>query len=139
VFDRPNIVEHAEAAIECSGPTERTSTVGRSFFESVPAGDLLLLEFILHDWSDEECITILQKCRGALAPGGRIAVIDMVVDKANPHAALADMAMLMACTGKERSIEEFDALFDAAGLKRTAIHQTGAPQSVIEVGLAEAG
>jgi hypothetical protein len=139
VFDRPNIIELAEAAIERSGLTDRTSAVGGSFFESVPAGDLLLLKFILHDWSDEECITILQNCRDALAPGGRIAVIDMLVDKANTHAALADMAMLMACTGKERSIEEFDALFDAAGLKRTAVRETGTPQSVIEVGLAEAG
>ena len=52
----------------------------------------------------------------------------MVVGKANPHAALTDMAMLMACTGKERTIEEFDALFDAAGLKRTAVHKTAFPR-----------
>jgi hypothetical protein len=62
----------------------------------------------------------------------------MVVDKANPHAALTDMVMLMACTGKERTIEEFDALFDAAGLRRTAVHRTGTPQTVIELRLAEA-
>lgn len=73
---------------------------------------------------------------GSGIPGGRIAVIDMIVDKANPHAALTDMVMLMACTGKERTIEEFDALFDAAGLKRTALHQTGTPQSVIELQIA---
>jgi hypothetical protein len=63
----------------------------------------------------------------------------MIVDKANPYAGLADMAMFMACTGKERSIEEFDALFDAAGLQRIAVHPTESPQSVIEVGLAKAG
>jgi hypothetical protein len=68
-----------------------------------------------------------------VSPGGRIAVIDMIVDRANPHAALTDMVMLIACTGKERTIEEFDALFDAAGLKRTALHQTGTPQAVIEL------
>lgn len=138
VFDRPNIVEHAEAAIKQSGLEERTSVVGGSFFESVPEGDLLLLKFILHDWSDEECVTILQRCREAIAPEGRIAVIEAVIDHANPHAALADMAMLMGLTGKERSIEEFDALFDAAGLRCVAVHETGAPQSVIEVRLAEA-
>jgi len=49
-----------------------------------------------------------------------------------------DMAMLMACTGKERSLSEFDALFAAAGLKRTAVLDTGGPQVVIEVGHAEA-
>ena len=92
-----------------------------------------MLKWILHDWTDEECVTILQRCREALAQGGRIAIIDMVVGEANPHAALADMVMLMACTGKERSIEEFDALFDAAGLKRTAVQKTGSPMTVIEV------
>lgn len=132
VFDRPNIIEHTQAAIERSDLADRTSTVAGSFFESVAAGDLLMLKWILHDWTDEECVTILQRCREALAPGGRIAVIEMVVGEANPHAALADMAMLMACTGKERSIEEFDALFDAAGLKRTAVQQTDSPMTVIE-------
>jgi hypothetical protein len=136
LFDRPNVIAYAQTAIEQSGLEDRTSTVGGSFFESVPHGDLLLLKFILHDWSDEECITILQNCRDAIAPGGRIAVVEMIVDRANPHAALMDLAMLMACTGKERSIEEFDALFEAAGLKRAAVHDTGTPQSVIEVGLA---
>ena len=138
VFDRPNVVEHAEAEIARNGFADRTRTVGGSFFESVPTGDLLLLKFILHDWSDEECVKILQKCRDAIAHGGRIAIIDMVVDKANPHAALTDMVMLMACTGKERTIEEFDALFDAAGLRRTAVHKTGTPQTVIELRFAEA-
>jgi hypothetical protein len=137
VFDRPNIVGLAEAAIERNGLADRTRVVGGDFFESVPEGDLLLLKFILHDWSDEECISILQSCRKAIAEGGRIAVIDMVVDKTTPQAALMDIAMFMACTGKERSIEEFDALFSAAGLKRIAVHDTGTPQSLIEVVLAE--
>jgi hypothetical protein len=138
VFDRPNIVEHAQAAIKQGGLEERTSVVGGSFFESVPAGDLLLLKFILHDWSDEECVTILENCRKAIGSEGRIAIIESIVDNAHPHAALADLAMLMVTTGKERSIDEFDSLFDAAGLKRTALYKTEAPQSVIEVRLAEA-
>jgi hypothetical protein len=137
IFDRPNVVAHAEAAIKQSGLAERTRAVGGNSFESVPSGDLLLLKFILYDWSDDECVTILKRCREALAPAGRIAVIEMVVGEANPHAALADMNMLMWCSGRERSIEEFDRLFAAAGLKRTAIRETGTPQAVIEAGLAE--
>lgn len=138
VFDRPNIVGLAEATIERNGLGERTRAVGGSFFESIPEGDLLTLKWILHDWSDEECVTILKNCRNAIAKGGRIAVIESVVGESNPVAGLMDVAMLMATTGKERSIEEFDALFDAAGLKRTAVRDTGTPISVIEVGLAEA-
>ncbi len=73
-----------------------------------------------------------------MTPGGRIAIVDFVVDKANPHAALIDMNMFVATPGRERSLEEFDALFAAAGLKRTALLQTGTPQPVIEVGPMEA-
>jgi hypothetical protein len=132
-------VEHAEAAIENDGLTGRTRAVGGSFFESVPSGDLMLLKFILHDWSDEECITILRRCREALAPGGRIAIVDMIIGEENPIAALADMNMFIACTGRERSLEEFDALFKEAGLTRRAVHQTSStPQSVIEVSHADA-
>ena len=136
VFDRPNIVGLAEAAIERSGLGARTRVAAGDFFESIPEGDLLTLKWILHDWSDEECVAILQNCRKAIANGGRIAVIETVVDQSNPVAGLMDVAMLMACTGRERSIEEFDVLFDAAGLKRTAVRDTGTPMSVIEVGLA---
>jgi hypothetical protein len=139
VFDRPNVVDHANAAIKSSGLQDRTRTVGGSFFESIPEGDLLLLKFILHDWSDGECVTILQRCREALTAGGRIMIVELIVDNANPHAALADMLMLLSCSGRERSIEEFDGLFAAAGLRRIAVHDTGTPQSVIELGLAEAG
>jgi len=133
IFDRSNIMEHAEAAIRNDGLTDRTRAVAGSFFESVPSADLMLLKFILHDWSDEECTTILQRCREALEPGGRIAVVEMIVGEHNPLAALADMNMFLACTGRERSLEEFDAIFAAAGLQRKAVHETGTPQSVIEI------
>jgi hypothetical protein len=136
IFDRPNTIEHAEAAIKEAGLSQRTRAVGGNFFDSVPSGDLFLLKFILHDWPDSECTTILQRCREAMAPGGRIAVIEMIVDKANPYAALMDIAMFTSNTGRERSIEEYDALFEAAGLKRTAIHDTGTPMAVIQAGLA---
>ena len=107
--------------------------------KSVAPGDLLLLKFILHAWNEDQAITILRNCRKALTPGGRIAVIEMVVGVENPLAAIFDMNMFIMSAGRERSIEEFDALFAAAGLKRIAMHRTASPQVVIEVGPAEAG
>jgi O-methyltransferase domain/Dimerisation domain len=138
VFDRPNIAEYAHVDVTRSCFAERTTVVGGDFFESVPQGDLLLLKFILHDWSDDECIIILERCRQALAPAGRIAVIDSIVGPNNPRAALFDMNMLMGCTGRERTIDEFDELFGVAGLQRIAVRDTGTPQSVIELAVAEA-
>jgi hypothetical protein len=134
VFDRPNIVDHAVAEIAQKGLTQRTDVLGGDFFESVPPADLYLLKFILHDWDDQRAITILQRCREAMPRGGRIAIVEMVLGELdNPGpGALIDMNMLAVCPGQERSIDEYDALLAAAGLRRTAVLATSSPQSVIE-------
>ncbi|MFG3530090.1 methyltransferase [Streptomyces sp. NPDC047917] len=67
------------------------------FFSSVPAGDFCLLKRILHDWDDDESATILRNCRQAMAPGGRVLVIDAVVWSGNrPHQSKAVDPMMMA-------------------------------------------
>jgi O-methyltransferase domain len=46
----------------------------------VPSGgDLYLLRYILHDWDDEKCVRILENCRRAMRPGGRILVPEMIL------------------------------------------------------------
>lgn len=134
VFDRPNIIDYATDQITRKGLTARTTVVGGDFFESVPSADLYLLKFILHDWDDQRAIKILQRCREAMTPGARIAVVEMVVGKlSNPGpAALMDLNMLAICPGQERSLAEYDALLAAAGLRRTAVYTTSSPQTVIE-------
>ena len=133
VFDRPNIVASAAAETARKGLAERTQVVGGNFFESVPTADLYLLKFIIHDWDDENCVKILRNCREAMIPGGRIAVIEMIIgDVVDPGpAALMDMNMLTLVPGQERSLAEYDALLSAAGLRRIEALDTKSPQSVI--------
>ena len=46
----------------------------------MPRGaDLHALKFILHDWTDDECVQILKCCRAALEPSGRVLVVEMLV------------------------------------------------------------
>lgn len=133
ILDRPNIVAGATAETESKGLAGRTEIIGGDFFESVPPADLYLLKMILHDWDDERCVTILKNCRDAMNPGGRIAVVEMLVGELSDPgpAALMDMNMLAAVPGQERSLSEYDALLSAAGLRRTDITPTGAGQTVI--------
>jgi predicted O-methyltransferase YrrM len=134
VFDRPNIARDAEPHVARSGFADRTEVVGGDFFERVPAGDLYLLKFILHDWDDESCVKILRKCREAMEPGGRIAIFEFVMgaDCDAGLTALMDLNMLAVVNGRERSLPEFDALLHRPGLRRTAVLTTDSPQSVIE-------
>jgi len=78
-----------------------------------------ILKRVLHDWSDSECLTILQNCVRAMTPGNRLLIIETVIeDNNNYHIGKdIDIVMLALFGGKERSIEEFKALFSHAGLE----------------------
>ena len=41
------------------------------------------MQWVLHDWSDEECIQILKKCREAISnskENGRVIIVEAVID-----------------------------------------------------------
>lgn len=127
VFDLPHIVPDAEAAAEADGLSARFTTVGGDFFEKVPAADLYILKWIMHDWDDDDCVRILKNCRAALREGGRVVVVDLLVPEIGVPALapLMDMNMLGMTGGRERETAEFDALFAAAGLRRTKVTPAG--------------
>ena len=64
---------------------------------------------------------------------GTIAIVEMVLGELNDPGlgALIDMNMLAASPSQERSLDEYDALLAAAGLRRTAVLATSSPQSII--------
>ena len=85
VYDRPENVSQAQAGAISLGLSERSAVVAGDFFESVPAGDLYLLRFILHDWSDEDCIRILKNCRRAMLPLMRQHGIQLLLSVGRIH------------------------------------------------------
>jgi hypothetical protein len=100
--------------------------VAGSFFDALPAGDLYLLKSVLHNWDDARCVQILLRCRAAMAPRGRVWVIERVMAErvgttAHDRAvARSDLNMLVALSGRERTAREFASLFGAAGLAMQA-------------------
>ncbi|MFE2111258.1 methyltransferase [Kitasatospora sp. NPDC059463] len=104
------------------------------FFTAVPAGDVHLLKRITHDWTDEDCVTLLGHCRRALRPGGRVLVVDAVVPPGNaPHQSKAlDLMMMASLTGRERTEADFAELFARAGLRLSRVLPTPTVLSVVE-------
>ena len=75
LFDMPAVVAGASPTL--AGLGERCQAIGGSFFERVPDGaDAYAIKFVLHDWTDVDCLRILRNCRKAMAPGGRVLVIE---------------------------------------------------------------
>lgn len=120
VLDLPEVEDHAVAVLDRAGVAARSSFVAGDFFAAVPGGgDVYLLSWILHDWSDDECVSILTQVRRALKPAGRLLVIDTVIPDGNaPHLGkLLDIVMLTQHSGRERTESELAALLAGAGLQ----------------------
>lgn len=119
---------------------ERLRVAPGSFFDPLPPGaDTLLLKHVLHDWSDPGAERILHRCRQALAPGGRLLVLEGVLpeDGRGGPGALLDLEMLvMTEGGRERTEEEFRCLLERGGFRLTENRATatGLRVLVAEVG-----
>jgi len=137
LYDQPQVVAGAEASgfVSAPGVRERCEVVGGSFFDAVPAGaDAYLMKYIIHDWDDAKCARILGHCRDAMVPGGRVLVVDRVIQPGNAPdwSKWLDIQMMVGPGGQERTQAEFAALFASAGLKLAAAHATKGPLSVLE-------
>src|SRR3954469_8110044 len=139
LFDRPHVVTEAATLLRARGVDSRVTIQHGNFFESVPGGgDLYLLSHIIHDWNEEQCLTILGNCRTAMKPGAKLLIIEFVLPEGNtPHfGKLADMVMLAIPGGEERTAGEYQALLAAAKLRMTRVVPTGSDVSIVEAELA---
>ena len=137
LYDQPQVVAGAEASGFLSEPRlrERSEIVGGSFFETVPTGaDAYFMKYILHDWDDARAERILALCRDAMAPDGRVLVIDRVITPGNAPdwSKWLDINMMVGPGGLERTRAEFEALFARTGLRLVKVHATKSPLSILE-------
>ncbi|XP_028807911.1 desmethylxanthohumol 6'-O-methyltransferase-like [Neltuma alba] len=124
------------AADEYPGVTH----VGGDMFQSIPAVDAILLKCVLHDWSDEHCMKILQNCKRAVAEKkGKIVIVEIVLEEEDDCGVFGNTKMaydllMMAHTtgGKERSEAEWCTLLKEAGFGRYNIIKIPTIPSVIE-------
>jgi hypothetical protein len=104
------------------------------FFTAVPAGaDAYLLSMILHDWTDEQVVTVLTNVRRVIDPNGRLFVVDAVIPEDDqPHdGKLRDIIMLALHPGRERTEREFGAVFDRAGFRLAETREVSASTGLL--------
>jgi hypothetical protein len=141
LYDQPQVVANAPASrfITAKAVAGRISVEGGNFFNAVPQGaDAYIMKYIMHDWTDDQCARILGHCRRAMAPGGRVLVVEHVIRPGNAPdwGKMLDINMLVLTGGRERTKDEFAALFARAGLRLRRVHTTDAAVSVVEASAA---
>ena len=134
LYDVPRVVEGAK-----DGPLkplmERCTVASGDMFSSVPAGaDAYIMKHIIHDWPDDLCLKILKACRKSVNAGGKLLVVDWVIQPGNNFSPgkFLDLQMLIFPGGCERSEKQFRDLFAAAGWQLTRIVPTAAGESIVE-------
>ena len=135
MVDTPAVIDVARRQLAEQPSRPRCTLVPGNLLEPLPrGGNLYLLSGVIHDWDDDEAIRILDQCRCAMAPDGKVLVVESILPAGDGSAfgALLDLNMLVMTGGRERTEREFRRLFDAAGLVVTRITPTLAPQSAIE-------
>jgi SAM-dependent methyltransferase len=135
LFDMPVVVEDAPPMLQKYGVHTRVDVVGGDFFDKLPAGgDLYVMKAIIHDWQDAEARKILENVRRALAPGGKVALVETVVTGPNEKhfSKLLDIEMIVHAGGRERTRDEYATLFASAGLRLTRVIATAGPASIVE-------
>lgn len=135
LFDQPSVIACAGEPLEAAGVKSRCTLIAGSFFESVPAdGDAYLLKAIIHDWTDDQSLTILRNIRSAIAPTGKLLLLELVLPEGAPShpGMLLDLEMLVQTGGRERTAAEYAELLAQTGFRQTRVVQTAGPMSIVE-------
>ena len=135
LFDLPHVVRDAPALLRANGVADRIAIEGGSFFDTVPAGgDCYVLSHVIHDWSEDKCLTILGHCRRAIDQNGRLLLVEMVLPPGDtPHPGkVLDMVMLTFPGGQERTADEYSSLLAKAGFRLNRVVPTASAASVVD-------
>ncbi|MGE0404710.1 MAG: methyltransferase [Candidatus Korobacteraceae bacterium] len=127
-LDWPNVVEVAKENARHAGVGSRLRALAGNAFEVDFGGpyDLVLITNFLHHFSPAQCGALLRKVHAALAPGGRVMVLEFVPDEDRVHPVFPARFSLMMLgstpEGDAYTFPEFQKMFASAGFSEITLH-----------------
>ena len=90
-----------------------------------PDGDVYILSRVLHDWDDQQCRLILQRCAEAMSPKAQLLILERLLpeDGSSSLAAAWDVHMLCNVGGRERTAGHYRRLLRESGFVLTGQHR----------------
>lgn len=135
------LVESAEVLADAAaylldrGLLDRIEFVTADMFTPLEVkADLYVLKWILHDWDDETCTRLLTSIAAGMASGAQLAVIEGVQERnvVDPRLSNIDLEMLVVTEGgRERSVEQINALIRAAALTPGTVTRTATGVTIL--------
>jgi C-methyltransferase len=140
LVDNTSVIEQADPRLRGGPLAARCSLVGADIRQSVPVtAELFLLRQVMHIWDDETCTRLLSNCITGCPAGTRVILIehlltdDAAADPPNPvFSTQIDLLMMLIGSGQERTLADFQSVFEQAGLKFSRVQPTRTPFALIE-------
>jgi precorrin-6B methylase 2 len=128
-LDWQNVLAVAAEHARMAGVAARVRMLAGSAFD-VPFGDgydLVLLPNFLHHFDPPTCERLLAKARAALAPNGRVVIVEFVPDddQMSPPDAVRFSLVMLAGTpaGDAYTFTEYQSMLRHAGFDRATLHE----------------
>lgn len=130
VLERPEVVEQANSSIP--GMAWKAQDL---FLPWEEQADVVMLSRVLHDWEDGAAKCILANARSALSLGGKVLIIEMLLNEKGYGGSLCDLHLLAVTGGRERSLAEYRHLIESEGFTLRQVLKT---EGLCQVLVAEA-
>ena len=125
LVDLPNSPAVARQLFAERNLSDRTEIVTGSFFDPLPVGkDVYTISRAVTDWPDREAVQVLSRMAQAAGERGRVLIVEVLpTDPQVPYATSFDLEMLVTVGGRERTLEDFDAIAADAGLVPVGVYR----------------
>lgn len=137
-FETMDQIRHCRYTVREHGLARRCNCVAGDFRIGVPGNaDTYLLRSVLHNWNDEDATNILRVCANAMTSRSLLLVIERVAEdnKFSADSAFRDLNMMVLFGAADRTVDEYTALFETAGMVVVSYHHDRCGLSVFEVRL----
>lgn len=147
LFDVPYVAETAPAYLEKQGVAkDAVEIISGDVFQEVPKGaDAIVMKYFISAWNDEDAMKILQNCKKALPPHGKIILLQAFIPDLDEPKVAPDGIMpgvfavqinVAVPGGKWRTKKQFRELFEKSGFQLEKVVDTDTNLSAMEFGLA---
>lgn len=133
LFDLESTIDSVRAANRL--PKEKCQLISGDFFDDITIqADTFIMKQVLHDWNDEECVSILRNCCQTMNGQAKLLIIERLIGAAGQTVLThnLDITMMTVPGGRERSEQEYANLLDQSGMKISRTIPMGLEMNILE-------